>query len=152
MDIGEIDPEDFEMDDEEIEEFIQGKGYGVLSLYDGEPYGIPISFGYDPDRGVCVMEFVSLPHSRKEAAVDEGARASLTVFERGTSTEWKSVVLSGEIVTVPEEELEGARKIFAEQGELISPEAWGGDFSDAETNWYELKIEKRSGKKAYEPD
>ncbi|MGM0592659.1 MAG: pyridoxamine 5'-phosphate oxidase family protein [Halobacteriota archaeon] len=93
-----------EMSDVDADELLQTKGFGVLSLAaDGEAYGIPVSFGYDGER----LFFVFLrpaETSKKERFVDETERASFLVYDVTSAHDWRSVVVSGPIRRLDDDE------------------------------------------------
>jgi hypothetical protein len=98
------------MTDEAIDDFLADQGVGVLSLAaDGEPYGLPISFGYDGDR--CYVLFAG--HSEKGQKVrfaEETRTASLLAFEVAGDAEWRSVVVDGPFARIVPDQWEAARE------------------------------------------
>jgi nitroimidazol reductase NimA-like FMN-containing flavoprotein (pyridoxamine 5'-phosphate oxidase superfamily) len=85
------------MDGEDVEELLTAAGYGVLSLCrDGEPYSLPISFGYDGES----VYFVFLqegPDSEKATYMADGASARLLVTDIRGRFEWQSVAVTGPV-------------------------------------------------------
>lgn len=91
------------MTDEEVETFLRDHGVGVLALADeGRAYGVPISFGYDGDRLFFV--FLRGETSRKETFAEATTQATLTTFEVGDRHKWESVVVTGTIREVDDDE------------------------------------------------
>lgn len=94
----------YEMSDGEIAEFLRERGVGVLSLAAGDDaYGVPLSFGYDGDS----LYFVYLragETSEKERFSERTERASFTAFEVDGKHRWRSVVVSGRIRQVDDDE------------------------------------------------
>ncbi|WP_423751064.1 pyridoxamine 5'-phosphate oxidase family protein [Salinirarus marinus] len=138
-----------EMADAEAEAYLREQGHGVLSLSrDGVAYGIPISFGYDPDERRCVLQFVSAPESDKEAFVAETTTATLTVYDWESPDEWRSVVVSGPIEPIRDADLVEAADVFAETGAAIGLTVFGRSLAELATNWYQLRIAEASARKA----
>jgi hypothetical protein len=94
------------MSDAAVEAFLEEAGVGVLSLArDGEAYGIPISFGYDPDAARIYFVFVGFgEESRKETFAADTTRASLVAYEVDGTDTWRSVLVSGPITEVADDE------------------------------------------------
>ncbi|MFB6123038.1 MAG: pyridoxamine 5'-phosphate oxidase family protein [Haloferacaceae archaeon] len=142
-----------EMSDAEIEAYLQEQGHGVLSLSrDGTAYGIPMSFGYDPADRRCVLQFVSAPESDKEAFLAETATATLTVYDWATPDEWRSVVVSGPVESLPEDDLVEAATVFSETGAAVGLTVFDRPLAELATNWYQLRVAEVSGRKARPPD
>ena len=93
-----------EMSADEVDTFLQSQGFGVLSLArDGEAYGIPISFGYDGTQ----LYFVLLrpgERSKKEEFVRETDTASFLVYDVGDKHDWQSVVVTGRLEPVGDDD------------------------------------------------
>ena len=92
---------------DEIDELLVRKGVGVLAMVDdGQPYAIPMSFGYDADQMVFPMQWGGGYQSRKNQALDSNPHVCLTVYEQDTDEEatWRSVVVTGEIYEIDADE------------------------------------------------
>lgn len=94
-----------QMDEQEIDQFLRSQGFGVLSLTDGrEAYGVPISFGYD---GGSRLFFVFLrvgERSKKEAFAEKTEKASFTTYNVASKHDWQSVIASGTLRKVGDDE------------------------------------------------
>jgi hypothetical protein len=136
-----------EMDRAGIDAFLAEQGVGVLSLADGdEAYGVPVSFGYD---GEATLYFVFLrlgEHSRKEAFAERTDRASLVAYEAPGKHEWRSVIASGPIRRIDDDEWDALRA-------AIEDTAWYPSlFSEAEpmrdiAGW-KLEVESVTGQQS----
>lgn len=106
-----------EMTAEEIDVFLRTQGFGVLSLaHDDEAYGIPISFGYDGAR----LYFVLLrpgPASKKEDFIRATGTASFLVYDVGDKHNWQSVIVTGRLEPVEDDEWPALR-------DAIDDNAW----------------------------
>ncbi|MFD1562633.1 pyridoxamine 5'-phosphate oxidase family protein [Haloarchaeobius amylolyticus] len=139
-----------ELERDEIEEFLQDQSLGVLGLAtDGEAYTIPIAFAYDRGTNRCFFRFVMSDNSRKRAFVTETDRASLTVYEWNTKSQWVSVVASGPIRHVSDSDLSHAATLFSEVGEEAALEIFNDDLSEYESVWYELSVSEITGRGQY---
>lgn len=93
-----------EMDRADAEDLLRTSGVGVLSLArGGEAYGVPISFGYDGER-LYFLYVRGSDNSKKHRFSRETARASFLVYEVGDKHDWRSVVVSGPLERVSEDE------------------------------------------------
>lgn len=104
-----------EMDRAAIDAFLAEQGVGLLALTDGaEAYGLPVSYGYD---GAATLYFVFLrlgEHSKKERFAHRTDRASLTVYEAPSKHIWRSVIASGPITEIDDDEWSTLRDAIAE--------------------------------------
>jgi nitroimidazol reductase NimA-like FMN-containing flavoprotein (pyridoxamine 5'-phosphate oxidase superfamily) len=144
-----------ELTDEEIDEVLMRNGIGTLALNDdGVPYPIPMSFGYDGEKPVFVMQFGSAGLSRKVAALDATPTAGFLVYEQhesGLDAEWRSVVMSGDIRENEANDAVAAFAALASNAEFAPDlSVWGAPFEATELQLYELVIEERSGR-AFSP-
>ncbi|SEP20470.1 Pyridoxamine 5'-phosphate oxidase [Halogranum amylolyticum] len=103
-----------EMSGEEAERFLRQQGFGVLSLArENEAYGIPISFGYDDEN----LYFVLLrpgAQSKKEAFIRETETASFLVYDVDDKHDWRSVVVTGRVEPVDDDEWPALRDALEE--------------------------------------
>lgn len=98
-----------EMSTDEAEDVLRRQGFGVLSLArDSEAYGIPISFGYDGEN----LYFVLLrpgEESKKEAFLRETETASFLVYDVAGKHDWQSVIATGRVEPVDDDEWSAVR-------------------------------------------
>ena len=94
-----------QMSETEIERLLREQGVGVLVLpTDDLPYVLPLSFGYDGDNCLYFLYLLFGEESRKENLSDSVERARFLVYSAVSMDEWRSVVLTGTITDVQEEE------------------------------------------------
>jgi nitroimidazol reductase NimA-like FMN-containing flavoprotein (pyridoxamine 5'-phosphate oxidase superfamily) len=95
------------MDSAAIDDLLVSKGYGILSLCrDGEPYSIPISFGYDGES-VYFGLLEDRPEPTKLAYTRDGATARLLVTDIRGRFDWQSVAVTGPVRALdPDDESE----------------------------------------------
>lgn len=139
-----------EMTDEEVAEFLARQGHGVLSFGGEEPYGLPISFGYDVLENRCIFQLVSDPDSRKEEALEHSDTVNLVAYEWTGVDDWRSVIISGRLSPVPEGSAEAvdAASIFAEYASVTSLRVFDEPLSEMTATWYELDIQEMTGRQA----
>lgn len=137
-----------EMTDAEIDEFLRDQGHGVLSLtQDGESYGLPMSFGYDGER--IFIQFIEFGSGSKKGQFREGTnRVCLTTYDIQTRFKWRSVVVTGPLTVVPEDEVEYAEETLDDNGWFPTIFPPTGPISDV--NRYALDIEAATGRKGQE--
>ncbi|GCF16113.1 hypothetical protein Harman_40480 [Haloarcula mannanilytica] len=93
-----------QMDDEEIEAFLSTHSTGVLGLPMSDiPYLIPLSYGFD--NGSCLyFTYVTGESSQKAELTEKAGRGRFLVYNVDTAFEWQSVMLDGDITSVPEDD------------------------------------------------
>lgn len=92
------------MDDEEIREVLSSHSTGVLGLpTEGVPYMLPLSYGFDGESKLFFTYLLG-ESSRKNALTDRAGRGRFLVYSIQTSFRWQSVLLTGDLTAVPEEE------------------------------------------------
>jgi hypothetical protein len=79
----------------DIDDLLESTGWGTLSLADGgEPYSIPVSFGYDGDD-VYFGLIRDSPTNTKFDFVADGTTARLLVTDVRARFDWQSVAVTG---------------------------------------------------------
>lgn len=106
MSISEMKDTDAEqMDEQEVEQFLREQGVGVLAVSDRDlPYVIPISFGYDGESRLYFIYLLFGEASKKESLSERVERARFLVYSARSMYEWRSVILTGKLKEVQEEE------------------------------------------------
>lgn len=138
-----------EMSDEKIDTFLREQGVGVLSLTDGdEAYGVPVSFGYDGEESLYFIFIRIGEQSKKEQFAQQTDRASLTVYDAPDKHIWTSVIASGTLHQISENE-------WQELETAIEDNAWYPSlFSEAEPmqdiQGWKLRIEEVTGQQSTE--
>lgn len=138
-----------ELPDEDIDDFLSRTETGVLSFArDGEPYSIPISYGYNLDAQTFYLRLVSRPGSSKREFLSKTPTARLVVYAatNNESTYW-SVVAAGPLVERDSVALSPDE--IAQYGDARRPlfEIWGEGRDDLDIQLYELQPEELSGRR-----
>jgi nitroimidazol reductase NimA-like FMN-containing flavoprotein (pyridoxamine 5'-phosphate oxidase superfamily) len=148
-----------ELSDEGIAEVLNGESLGVLSMCDnGEPYGVPMSFGYHD--GDIYFEFGTVEQGRKFDVLERNPTASFTVYALdrsrwGDSTAnvmptgfaWASVVATGRVEKAENPDEEARESVFeARRPSPANP--WGDSIADADLTFYRMEVEKIEGRMA----
>ncbi|WP_137285627.1 pyridoxamine 5'-phosphate oxidase family protein [Halorussus salinisoli] len=97
-----------QMSDEELAEFLDRGGTGVISFdtSQGEPpYSLPVSYGYDAETGRFYFRFAFGPDTKKEDVVDEDDPVSFVTYGN-TDSGWRSVIATGKLEEVTESALD----------------------------------------------
>ena len=121
---------------------------GVLSLGSGSRgYGVPMSYHYDREQDRIVVGFVNGPESKKEAFLEAGAEATLTVYTMDDVDVWESVVATGTLSpvngnSIPEEFVP---VFFTRDPESVDQREWN-DLDEWERQWYEIRVQDVSGR------
>jgi nitroimidazol reductase NimA-like FMN-containing flavoprotein (pyridoxamine 5'-phosphate oxidase superfamily) len=143
-----------ELSRDEIDEVLIRNGVGVLSMVDGEqPYGIPMSFGYDGESLTFAMQFGTGYGGRKTQSVQSNNNVSLTVYEKveradpDAPDEWRSVIISGELTEVEEANRDEAFAALAANADF-APDltVWGIPFDEVELTLQTLEPEDITGR------
>ena len=91
------------MDDAEISSFLDAQSTGVLGLpTDDVPYMLPLSYVFDGES--LYFTYLLGESSRKRELTDRAPRARFLVYDVETTFTWESVMLTGELSVVPEDE------------------------------------------------
>jgi len=138
------------LDSDEIDDILVRRGIGVLAMVDdGQPYAIPMSFGYDADRMVFPMQWGGGQQSRKGQAVDSNPNVCLTVYEQDSDDAaiWRSVVVMGELYGIPDDQTERAYASLAANAEF-PPDfgVWGVPLEDVEFRLFGLSNADYTGR------
>ena len=130
------------MDDEEIRAFLSSQSVGVLGLpADGAPSMRPMSFGFDGESRLYLL-YVLGSGSRKAQLSERTEVARFLVYSAETAFNWRSVLLTGKLRKVPEDEEEAVQNSVTM--------AWRPDLfrtaGEAEnTELYEFRIDEQVG-------
>ncbi len=131
-----------EMKEEDIRDFLASQTVGVLGLAgDDAPYILPIAYIYNRNSDIYFNYFVG-QGSQKDELSRNGAKVSFLVYSATTMFTWESVMVEGNLSSVPRDEWEDLEDVL--EG------AWHLDIFDrAETEGkmriYRLDIEELSG-------
>jgi nitroimidazol reductase NimA-like FMN-containing flavoprotein (pyridoxamine 5'-phosphate oxidase superfamily) len=139
-----------ELEPEEIDEMLTRNGVGILALVDGsQPYTIPMSFGYDGDEMTFPMQWGRGYDGRKERCVESNTNACFTVYEQDpeSSEIWRSIVVTGELYEISEQNREQAFMTLAANGRF-APDlgVWGVPFKEIDLRLYGLKLKDCTGR------
>ena len=134
-----------EMNDAGIDEVLTETGIGVLSMSEGgEPYGVPLSFGYDGNDRLYFVFLGASTELRKEAYAEQASVASFTTFDVDPDGSWRSVIVAGPLDRITIDEWDVAREALADNAYRSNL------FSDHEIqenpNVWALEIRDRSGR------
>jgi hypothetical protein len=135
---------------DEIDEILVRRGIGVLAMVDdGQPYAIPMSFGYDTDQMVFPMQWGGGHKSRKSQAIDSNSNVCLTVYEQDDDDKaiWRSIVITGEIYEIEDEHKEQAYASLAANAEFPADlGVWGIPFEDVQFRLFGLQTGNCTGR------
>lgn len=137
-----------EMTREEIAAFLTTVGDGVLSLSDGDPYGIPVSTAYDRAEHRLLFQFLFGKRSRKRDLIEASNRVSFTAYRWHAPDDWRSVIVTGTLHELDWENADRERitRLFADQAHVASLAVFDEPISELEAVWYELDITDATGR------
>jgi hypothetical protein len=136
------------MDDDALVDFLGTGGTGVLALADdSDPYAVPVSYGFDPDRRRFFLRLGFGPDSEKVRYVTDGATARLVVYDR-TGDEWRSVVAEGRLVEVADEDIDLSMVRALRTAALPVHAAFDAPEDDVEFRMYALDADSVTGRRA----
>lgn len=136
-----------QLSQEETDSFLGRHETGVLSLArEGEPYSIPISYGYDAKERRFYLRLVSTPPSEKRQFLASSPHARLVVYEEDDPI-YRSVVTTGTLNEVPRDALTVDH--IEQYGEAERPlfEIWGESRRDLDIQLYQLKPDELGGRR-----
>lgn len=136
------------MDNDEIDIFLEEKQLGVLSLSkENEPYGIPVCYVHDDDTGTIYFNFGAHEDSKKLEFIEANPQASFTVFDRSPGAHLRSVVVKGTLSRVTgEEERKLARELLLRRHCSAPLYFWGVASRDLSFPFYRLDIDEKHGR------
>lgn len=105
-----------EMTEKEIEDFLTEKGYGTLSVAsEKRAYSVPISIGYDGNH--LFMNLLTFGRkSKKMDYLQDTEEACVVAMEINNRFDWRSVVVTGHIDKVGEDEEDYHEDVLNENG------------------------------------
>lgn len=126
------------------------KGIGVLAMIDDQqPYAIPMSFGYDADQMVFPMQWGGGYQGRKNQIIESNPNVCLTVYEQDSDDAaiWRSVVITGELHEIQEEDMDKAYASLAANAEFPADiGVWGIPFEEVEFSLFGLRMDTCTGR------
>lgn len=135
------------LSEEETDSILGRHETGVLSLArDGEPYSIPISYGYDGEQRRFYFRLVSASESEKGRFLASAPEARLVVYEEDDPV-YLSVVAAGTLEEIQRENL--TVEHIEQYGTAKRPlfEIWGEPSRDLDINLYQLDPNGISGRR-----
>jgi nitroimidazol reductase NimA-like FMN-containing flavoprotein (pyridoxamine 5'-phosphate oxidase superfamily) len=131
-----------EMDDAEVERFLSSQSMGVLGLpTEDTPYLLPMSYGFDGGSSLYFFYVVG-EQSRKDELSTQTKNASFLVYSAETAFNWESVLMTGRIRKLPEE---NRTDIMEDVAPSWRPELFETASKIQETHLYEFRIQEWTG-------
>ena len=130
-----------------VDEFLARRETGVLALArDGEPYSIPISYGYDVGERTFYLRLVSTPDSEKRSFLAEAPPCRLVIHEEDEPV-YRSVVARGQLEAIDPSELSPDR--IAQYGTAQRPlfEVWTEAKADLDIELFVLDPDEIGGRR-----
>jgi len=137
------------MTDDEIETFLDTHGNGTLVFSGDGPYGVPMSYGYDPETDEIYVHLSSFDGSEKTRRLGASDRVSLVVSAYDRPDRWRSVVVDGTITRLPRDAAHerDVPRTFAD-ADLASVNVFDRPLAEVDFEWYVIEPETISGRKA----
>lgn len=136
-----------ELSPSEIDAFLGRHETAVVALArDGEPYAIPISYGYDADERQFFLRLVSTPESEKRRFLGSSPEVRLVVYE-AENDGYHSVVATGTLEEIPRSDL--TVEHIEQYGDAKRPlfEIWGESRRELDIQLYTIDPEEVSGRR-----
>lgn len=131
-----------QMFDSEIQTFLASQSTGVLGLPTGDvPYLVPLSYEFDGDA-TLYFTYLLGESSRKAVLTEQAERGRFLVFDVQTTFNWQSVLLTGDLVAIPEDEWSEIDSIVENiwQPDVLETASTAGEIAV-----YELQISEQVG-------
>lgn len=131
-----------EMDEDSVDDCLSAQSTGVLGL-PGEqaPYLLPLSYAFDGQNRLY-FTYVLGESSRKGELTAQADLARFLVYEAETPFQWQSVLLTGRLEFVPEEQRPEIRHVLAE---AWRPNTLETAATSGGVEVYEFVVRERSG-------
>ena len=136
------------MSDDQIDAFLGGHETGVLSLArDGEPYSIPVSYGYDATTQTFYMRLVSTPDSEKRKFLESSPECRMVIYANEDEATYRSVIASGALEQISPDQL--SIEQIEQYGDAQRPlfEIWGQDRDELDIQLFEFSPTELSGRR-----
>jgi nitroimidazol reductase NimA-like FMN-containing flavoprotein (pyridoxamine 5'-phosphate oxidase superfamily) len=135
-----------QMTEDELDDALRDLTHGTLSLArDGEAYGVPISFGYDGERiFLYLIQFGD--RSKKIEFSEQTEIASLTAYEANSRFDWKSVIVTGTLHELDEDDVEHMDEVMDDNAWHPSLYASARDETMTGIRRLELRIDSATGR------
>jgi hypothetical protein len=131
-----------QMTEAEIHDFLVSEGVGILGVpSEGAPYIIPMSFGYDGESSLYFTFFLGAS-SRKETLCERADAVSFLVYRAKSLYNWESVVLTGTIEAVPDDQWDVVRDAMRN---AWHPQVFENAEPERGISGYQFRIEHKSG-------
>ena len=127
---------------DDISTFLNEQATGVLCLAtEQRAYGVPVAFAYDEAEDRAIMDLGFAEDSKKRRFIEASEEVCLTVYEWDDPHDWTSVVLSGSLEPLPEDEPDDDIEswYYRVAKDIDVPDA------DVSLEWYELQSDELSG-------
>lgn len=138
--------EQTEMSADETDDLLGRHETGVLALArEGDPYAIPISYGYDRENREFYLRLVSTPESEKRSFLASSPSTRLVVYEEEETT-YRSAVVVGTLEPIDPENL--TPETIEQYGRAKRPlfEIWGESKENLDIELYRLEPDEISGR------
>jgi nitroimidazol reductase NimA-like FMN-containing flavoprotein (pyridoxamine 5'-phosphate oxidase superfamily) len=138
--------EQTEMSADETDDLLGRHETGVLALArEGDPYAIPISYGYDRENREFYLRLVSTPESEKRSFLASSPSTRLVVYEEEETT-YRSAVVVGTLEPIDPENL--TPETIEQYGRAKRPlfEIWGESKESLDIELYRLEPKEISGR------
>jgi len=138
-----------EMTDDEIETVLDTHGNGTLVFGGDGPYGVPMSYGYDPESDEIYVHLSSFDGSEKAKRLGTTDRVSLVVSAYERPDRWRSVVVDGTITRLSRDAAHerDVPRTFAD-ADLASVNVFDRPVAEVDFEWYAIEPETINGRKA----
>jgi len=104
-----------EIDESAIRDVLDSQSIGVLGLADQKvPYLLPLSYAFDEESDSLYFTYLVGSSSEKEALTERAGRGRFLVYDVETMFRWRSVLLTGTLSPVPEDEWADIQHVLSE--------------------------------------
>lgn len=133
------------MTEQEIQGFLSSHSVGVLGLStDAAPSMRPMSFWFDGESRLYLL-YILGEKSRKEELTEQTDIARFLVFSAETMFNWRSVLLTGSLDKVPDDEWD---EVQAAVEDAWRPDVFRQAITDDNVKLYRFVIADQSGLKS----
>lgn len=126
--------------DTDTKSFLLEQGHGVLAFNTSEPYAVPVSYGFDPDRERCHLQLFFGEESKKRLHIDKNNGVCLVVYRWNSVVDWRSVVMIGQLREMQKEEYAESAEIYNRSASIPDMSVFTDSINDLEIGWFELMI------------
>ena len=140
---------------EDVRSCLDRAEFGVLGLAEGsDAYTVPLSFGHAPDLSALYFLLGFAPDSRKRELLDATETASFVVAEAALPDEWQSIMFTGSVAPVGDDEQQAAYSALADSAAFPATHTFEDyyELAEMEQDLFKFDVDSVTARRGGAPD